>query len=63
MSFVSVSAAFSATDRHAAQRTNPLLTSCHPPVFLPRWLIFDGSACEGRAVLGVEKLVLGDFSD
>jgi hypothetical protein len=34
----SVRLAFSATDRHAVQRKNPSLTSCHCPLCLLRWL-------------------------
>jgi hypothetical protein len=30
--------AFSANDRHAVQRKNPSLTSCHSPLCLLRWL-------------------------
>jgi hypothetical protein len=36
--FFSVCAALSATDRHAVQRKNPSLTSCHSPLCLERWL-------------------------
>jgi hypothetical protein len=36
--FLRVRLAFSATDRHAVQRKNPSLTSCHSPLCLERWL-------------------------
>jgi hypothetical protein len=52
----SVRLAFSATERHAVQRKNPSVTSCHSPFVLRAVADRDGEACESRATLGVTEL-------
>jgi hypothetical protein len=55
--FLSVRLAFSATERHAVQRKNPSLTSCHSPLCLLGWLTptmkFARAAHSGVAELGI----------
>ncbi len=54
--FLSVRLALSAMLRHAVQRKNPSLTSCHSPFLLAAVAHCDRQACEGRSTLGIAEL-------
>ncbi len=64
MPFFNVSLAFSATLRHAVQRKNRSVTSCHSPLCLLPWLTATVKPTRARAALGVaEHGIVGDVSD
>ena len=60
--FIRVCAAFSA-DRHAEQRKNPSLTTCHSPWCLERWLTATVKPARARAALRVAELAADQTED